>query len=313
MARIAEVAAMQFQFTADQALVIDAIARIAEPFRAPPINERPFVSGEAVAEELDRGGFFEVALDDELGPLMGAVLVDEIARLPVAAEIGVSALVRPLLCPQLSRPLAVVTDVSRPARFVPVAKTVLLVDERGVSSVEPGVGDVREAESLYAYPMGTLSPDALSRAAPLAIDRGEFLRLYRIAISAEIAGAIEGALRFTVDYVTQRQQFGKPIGTFQAVQHRLSEISVACEAARWLTFRAASSGKADDALIACGHAQDAARLASRDLHQFNGAIGLTLEHPLHLWTYRIRALLSELGAAGAQDLALADSLWGANP
>jgi alkylation response protein AidB-like acyl-CoA dehydrogenase len=133
--------------------------------------------------------------------------------------------------------------------------------------------------------------------------------LWRIALAAEVAGAIDGALRFTIDYVSQRQQFGRPIGAFQAVQHRLAEVAVACEATRWLAFRAASSGSVEDALIACGYAQDMARVATRDLHQFNGAIGLTLEHPLHLWTYRARALLSELGGAGAQDLELADKLW----
>ena len=79
---------------------------------------------------------------------------------------------------------------------------------------------------------------------------------------------------------------------------------------RWLTFRAAYSGSDAEAAIACAYAQDAARQAAYDLHQFHGATGLTLEYALHLWTYRIKALLSELGGAGTQSLHAADALWG---
>lgn len=302
---------MQFQFTDDQSLILDAITKIVEPYRTPPINECPYISGEAVAQELERGGFLDLALSDESGALLGAVLIYEVSRLPVAVEIAASALVRPLLCMDLPRPLVVLTDPIRAARFLPGAASALLVDADGVRALVLNQGDVQVVESLFAFPMGILSSDAAARALPTAIDRSELLRLYRIGLCSEIAGAIDGALRFTVDFVRQREQFGRPIGTFQAVQHRLAEVSVACEAARWLALRAASNGSAVDALIACGHAQDAARVATRDLHQFNGAIGLTLEHPLHLWTYRARALLGELGGASAQDRALADSLWGA--
>jgi hypothetical protein len=46
-----------------------------------------------------------------------------------------------------------------------------------------------------------------------------------------------------------------------------------------------------------------------DLHQFNGAMGMTNEYPLHFWTYRLRALQAELGGADAAALAAADLLW----
>jgi hypothetical protein len=47
-----------------------------------------------------------------------------------------------------------------------------------------------------------------------------------------------------------------------------------------------------------------------DCHQFLGAMGMTLEHPLHLWTYRLKALTSELGGRGANALAAAEAIWG---
>ena len=67
---------------------------------------------------------------------------------------------------------------------------------------------------------------------------------------------------------------------------------------------------AEDAAIACAYAQDAARQSAYDLHQFSGANGLTLEYSLHFWTYRLKALVSELGGAGTQSLRAADLAWG---
>jgi len=74
---------------------------------------------------------------------------------------------------------------------------------------------------------------------------------------------------------------------------------------RWLMLKAAATGDAGDAALAALHAQDSATRIVYDLHQMLGAMGMTLEHPLHLWTYRIKALLSELGGRGGQARAVA--------
>ena len=58
-------------------------------------------------------------------------------------------------------------------------------------------------------------------------------------------------------------------------------------------------------------AQEAAKRVGYDFHQFLGAMGMTLEHPLHLWTYRLKLLTAELGGRGAQAVAAADAIWGA--
>ena len=116
-----------------------------------------------------------------------------------------------------------------------------------------------------------------------------------------------------VSHVTQRRQFGRPLGTFQAIQHRLAAAASAIQGARWLTLKAASSGTAVDAAIAAGHGQAIATRISYDLHQFMGAMGLTLEHPLHRWTYRVKLLRSELGGAERQFKQLADLLWDTAP
>jgi alkylation response protein AidB-like acyl-CoA dehydrogenase len=110
--------------------------------------------------------------------------------------------------------------------------------------------------------------------------------------------------------VSERKQFGRPLATFQAIRHRLAEASVRATGVRWLALKAAASDDAADAALAAHHAQDSAARIVYDLHQFLGGMGITLEHPLHLWTYRLKALLADLGGRHAHASAAAGFLWG---
>jgi alkylation response protein AidB-like acyl-CoA dehydrogenase len=94
------------------------------------------------------------------------------------------------------------------------------------------------------------------------------------------------------------------------VRHRLAEAKVKATGLHWLALQAAATGQAADAALAAAYAQTAASQTVYDLHQFLGAMGMTLEHPLHLWTYRMKALIGELGGQGGQALAAADAVWG---
>jgi alkylation response protein AidB-like acyl-CoA dehydrogenase len=125
-----------------------------------------------------------------------------------------------------------------------------------------------------------------------------------------MAGALSGALAEVTEHVSNRRQFGRPIGSFQAVQHRLAACATQSAAGKWLALRAASTGSTEDALVAAGHLQAHARTILYDLHQFMGAMGLTLEHPLYGYTYRVRLLMTELGGAPAQFRRLAETAWG---
>jgi len=138
---------------------------------------------------------------------------------------------------------------------------------------------------------------------------GEFRRLWRVGLTLEIAGAMRAAVQFTTDYVKNRNVFGRPLGSFQAVQHRLSIDVPRAEGAYWTGLRAAWTGSALDAATALLHAQAAITPVIFDTHQFNGALGFTLEHSLHFWTQRLRVLDAELGGAHAQAEAVADLAW----
>jgi hypothetical protein len=212
-------------------------------------------------------------------------------------------LVRPQLPVEVPRPLAVVEN-GRPGRFVATAKTVLVIEGERIGIARPSADSVEAVESLFAYPMGRLnrSPDLerLSEA-----DAANVCKWLRTALAAEVSGLLQAAIAATVDHLTQRKQFGRPLGTFQALRHRLAECAVLAGGVRWLTLKAAGTGDEGDAALAALHAQESATRIVYEVHQMLGAMGMTLEHPLHLWTYRLKALLSELGGRGGQAGAVA--------
>jgi alkylation response protein AidB-like acyl-CoA dehydrogenase len=168
---------------------------------------------------------------------------------------------------------------------------------------------IRPVQSVAAYPLAVL--DALPTGArSMAGAEAQAVRTRAlIGLAAEAVGLMRGALDNTVQWVKDRQQFGQPIGNFQAVQHRLAECAVLVRACRWLALRAADTASADDAATALLHAQVAMRRVVTDCHQFAGAMGLTLEFPLHLWTYRLKVLQGEAGGPAAQAARLAAERW----
>jgi alkylation response protein AidB-like acyl-CoA dehydrogenase len=113
-----------------------------------------------------------------------------------------------------------------------------------------------------------------------------------VAVSAEMLGAAQGVLDMTVQYAKDRKQFGRPIGSFQAVKHRCADMLVDVEGMRSVVYYAAwciaagnadASAAASAAKIWCSEA--AARVMASGL-QVHGGIGFTWEHDLHLFVKR---------------------------
>lgn len=307
---------MDLALSEDQTAILDAVDSLTRPFAAPVLHEAGFALTSAELDrELGEGGFLDVGFDPELGAVAAALVVERLARLPYATEAAASALVRPLLGPtpdDLPRPVCVIEEgrLARPARFLREGATVVVLGVDTVRSFTATAEQVRpEPLALYAYPMATLL-GGVAAAAPLADVSAEELRTrWRIGLAAEAAGLLAGALASTVAHVSERKQFGRAIATFQAVRHRLAEAQVRTNGVYWLAMKAAGTLDPADAALAALHAQESARATVYDFHQFLGAMGMTLEHPLHLWTYRLKALTAELAGRGAQALAAADALW----
>ena len=119
---------------------------------------------------------------------------------------------------------------------------------------------------------------------------------------AELVGGAQAVLDMTVEYVKQRQAFGRPIGSFQAVQHHCANMLADVEAARCLTRQAAwlvSRGHYSSPEVSMAQAWtgEAFRRVTATAHQCHGAIGYTTELSLHL--YHKRAMVSEMLLGGA--------------
>jgi alkylation response protein AidB-like acyl-CoA dehydrogenase len=264
--------------------------------------------GHALDDRLAEAGFFDAAREAELGPVAAAAMVHAVAKTPVVLECAATSLLRPFLGIDLPRPLAVVVDDAPGAvRFLPQARALLSITDGGLrwAGVE---GVTRRVDSLYAYPMGVLtaSPDWQD----IDTDPVSIRTLWSVALAAELGGVLAGGLASVLQYLREREQFGRPLGSFQGVQHRLAEDAVRIEAGELMTLRAAATRAPADAAQALGYLQGHATRIGYDLHQFMGAMGLTLEHPLHRWTYRARALRAEMGGAAQAQLDYADARWG---
>ena len=307
---------MELALSEDQVQILDAIETLAKPYASVPIHDISFaLTSDELTRELADGGFLDVAGMEELGPETAALVVERLARLPFAVEAAASALVRPLLDPDLPRPLCLIEEgaVGRAVRYLAPGATVVMVGAGGVRSFTATADHVAEAldESIFAYPMAVLN--ALPAEADMRqynVPAEEVLTQWRIGLAAEASGLMAAALTATVTYTSERKQFGRPIATFQALRHRLAEAQVLTNGAYWMTIKAAVTRDPGDAALAALHAQEAAKQVTYDFHQFLGAMGMTLEHPLHLWTYRLKALTSELGGRGANALAAAEAIWG---
>ncbi|TYL45309.1 acyl-CoA dehydrogenase [Nocardioides sp. BGMRC 2183] len=125
-----------------------------------------------------------------------------------------------------------------------------------------------------------------------------------LATAAQLLGAGERVLADAVTYVKQRRQFGREIGSYQAIKHQLADVRIALDFARPLVFGAALVDPDDPAAraravsaakVACG---DAAYRASRTGLQVHGAIGYTEEFDLSVWITKIRALVTAWGTPG---------------
>jgi alkylation response protein AidB-like acyl-CoA dehydrogenase len=136
------------------------------------------------------------------------------------------------------------------------------------------------------------------------------------AAAAVLLGAADRLMSMTCEYALERQQFGRPIGSFQAVKHHLASAYVKLEMARPLTYKAAWSLDDDpdsaalDCSLAKATASEAALGVARVALQVHGAMGYTWEHDIHMWMKRIWVLASSWGDSAEHYAAALDSLTG---
>lgn len=123
-----------------------------------------------------------------------------------------------------------------------------------------------------------------------AVDLARVRDLACVALSAEQVGAAARALELTVEYARTRVQFGRPIGAFQALQHRMADLHVLVEAARSASYAAAEAVDSADlpvrAAVAKVRCSEALMRVAGEMIQIHGGIGITWEHDAHRYFKR---------------------------
>ena len=116
----------------------------------------------------------------------------------------------------------------------------------------------------------------------------------KVALCAEMCGGAQRVLEMSVDYAKVREQFGKPIGSFQAIQHKCANMMVQVESAKSATYYAAwavANDVPEAHLAACmakAYCSDAYRFVAAEGIQIHGGIGFTWEHDMHLYFKRAK-------------------------
>ncbi len=256
----------------------------------------------------------------------GGLGLDETYLVPVVEEAGRAALPHPLTATALvAAPLGVIgrtvtTDLGAAAAANPATTTGLGSSDRIVPAAafaeafllrsggelrlyEAGEVDVEPVKTVDASRQcGLVTPRAAGRlvtddpeAVAAAFDRGV------LGTAAELLGLSRAMLDLTVAYTQQRRQFGRPIGSFQAVKHHLANARIAIEFASPAVLYAAYAVAhlQPDASRSVSQAKwlagTAAAVTGRAALQCHGAIGYTTEHDLHLYLKRSWALARSWG------------------
>lgn len=193
------------------------------------------------------------------------------------------------------------------------AAVILLVEDGGATArlltrEQAAVEPVDAIDPTRRYARVSAAPGtghALSGDLVAGLDRA------RIAIAAELVGLSARALEMTVEYVKDRKQFGVPVGSFQAVQHRCAQMLLDTEGARSATYFAAWAADADPerlaegAALAKASASHAGREVTASAIQAHGGIGFTWEADVHWFYKRAQLDAAYLGGAGSQRARLA--------
>lgn len=167
-----------------------------------------------------------------------------------------------------------------------------LLDAKNITHIEQNYGIAGEPSDhlqCRAAPVDVISPQVPEKTWLL-------LALTRVLL---MAGAMESALELSVQYALQRNQFGRPIASFQAIQQQLAmaagEVAISTKAAEIALAAVDTDLLSTEVAIAKARVGEAAGLVSEICHQVHGAIGFTYEHVLHYRTRRLWAWRDEAG------------------
>jgi alkylation response protein AidB-like acyl-CoA dehydrogenase len=266
--------------------------------------------GRKVWEQLANLGVTALAVPEKFDgldadPVDLVVALERLGRWCVPGPVAESIAVAPVLLAEDDRSAALAAgELIATAAMPPQVPRAVDADTAGLVLLAPLDGDKGVTEATKGGRHESVDPSRhLYDVTPTGDTwQADVQRAYEfgaLATAAQLVGAAEALRDAAVDYAKQRTQFGRVIGSYQAIKHKLADVHVAIELARPLVYGAALSLEARDVSAAKAAASEAGLLAARSALQTHGAIGFTQEHDLSLLLLRVQALRSAWGTPEA--------------
>ena len=323
---------MHFAFTTEQMMFRDALQDLLEKGCSPEQLRTAWQSDSGHIPQLwahlaemgilgmntpaEKGGL-------EMDPVDWILLFEELGKFAVPDPVLESGLVATSLIHQLASTddqanwlpsiiegkLKVAVSLENPHLILGAedADILLLRSGDGLHNLHPGDLKLEKQKSvdrcrqIYKIDWAPSQENLICRGPTCISAMEKSANLGALAASAQLIGLGQKLLDETVEYTKIRHQFGRPVGSFQAIQHQLADVLIQLEFARPLVHQAAwtLSGNRPHGSIQVSMAKvlanDAAHAASRAALQCHGAIGYSLEHDLHMWMKRVWALIRTWG------------------
>jgi len=280
---------MDFTLNDDERAVTEAAAQVAgsaDPWSA-----------------LEEGGWLDILLEEDRGLGYLGLVAEALGAAGVAVPLAGTAVVWPTLFGGSAggRRVGVADTLLEAATAGEPPKDVLLCEDGVGADVVVVLRNEKAGihETFSVEPAGGLDGDGLGRLRldGKPVDRckdpdlvAEARRRAAAVTAAEMAGAIDRIATMTAGYVTERQQFGRPISAFQVVAHGAARLATLAQAATWSARLACASADPSDAAAAKGWISAASAEVAALGHQLHGAIGFTEEYGLQRLTKRLRTL-----------------------
>ncbi len=301
----------------ERRLLRQTVATLIDKHASPPAVRRAMDSERGYDEQLwamlcEQVGVAALVVPEEFGGA-GGEMADAAA---VLEELGRALVPTPLLGTTLAELALLAADTPDPATLEQLAAgsasgTVVFdpgyVLNGEVADVVLAVQDGRIARwtDVTVEPAATMDPTRrLARVnadtrTVIGTDPG-IINAAAILLAAEQIGAAAHCLDLTVEYTKQRVQFGRPIGSFQALKHRMADLYVAVESARAVVGDAVANPTAVSASLARLAATEAFSTVAAEAIQLHGGIAITWEHDMHLYFKRAHGSAHLLGTPREQ-------------
>jgi len=305
---------MDFELSADQEALRDAATDLLATRSASPVVRAAMDRGGSAdpglwAAMVDQG-WSGIATSEEaggvgLGWVEAAVLLEQVGATVAPAPILGQLVALELLADTEwaaglldgSRIAAIAPSFEVAVPYADVADVVVLADGDAVLAVDMADHHPPAEPAMdLTRTVGWIRRDALTTAPGAVVggaaEQERFLDVAAVAYSAELLGIAQRALDLSVAYAKERVQFGRPIGSFQAVKHRCADMLVDVEGMRSAVYWAAwcVADRHEDASVAASTAKtwcsDAATRVTASALQVHGGIGFTWEHDVHLYLKR---------------------------